>query len=553
MKEMERAVARERAGRSEWRSRAKMQEQSNRNTEIARRFHRSTSYVAIRDAAGDEQFVMGEPPGEEIIWEKDWSIEPLPYKIYETLDPIPLPREFPVPAMAALDAIGRSGDEPTGDRGPDLADLARIALLSNGLLKRGSHRPGGRIIEYRAAGSTGARYHLELYFVCGDLPDLPAGIYHYAAHDHTFRQLRSGDYRAELVAATGQEPATAAAPVVLAMTSTFWRNAWRYKGRAYRHACWDAGTTMANVLAVAASAELPTRLVFGFADETVNDLLGIDGLREATLALCTIGRTGQQGPPAPAVTAIDAPTKPISAYQIDFPIIGEMHAGSFLASGKESSTWRAEPLVRSQPEPQGDLIQLRPFADTDLPQTPIDDVIRSRRSTRHYDTDVAIGFEVFSTLIDRSMRPVSMDCLATDALPLFDQYLIVNGVEGLAPGVYRTHPLLQTIELVKAGEFREQAQRLAVQQAYAGDAHVNSYYLANLDEVLGHYGNRGYRVAQLSSALSANRFHLGTHALGLGAVGSTSFDDEVTEFFTPGEAGSAYLFVTVFGKRRRSQ
>jgi SagB-type dehydrogenase family enzyme len=530
-----------------------MQEQPNRNTEIARRFHRATSYVAVRDAAGEEQFVMGEPPGEEIIWEKDWSIEPLPYKIYETLEPIALPHEFATPAMPALEAIARSGDEPSGDRVPNLADLARIALLSNGLLKRGSHRPGGRIIEYRAAGSTGARYHLELYFICGDLPDLPAGIYHYAAHDHTFRRLRSGDYRAELIAATGQEPATAAAPVVMAMTSTFWRNAWRYKGRAYRHACWDAGTTMANVLAVSASAELPTRLVFGFADEAVNQLLGVDGTREATLALCTIGRTPQPAQPAPAVTPLDAPTKPISAYQIDFPIIGEMHAGSSLASGQESAAWRADPLKRSQPEPQGDLIPLRPVAATDQPQTPIDDVIRARRSTRHYDTDVAIGFEAFSTLIDRSMRPVAMDCLAPDALPLYDQYLIVNGVEGLTPGVYRAHPLLRAIELVKTGEFREQAQRLAVEQEYAADAHVNSYYLADLDEVLGHYGNRGYRVAQITSALSANRFHLGTHALGLGAVGSTSLDEEVVNFFTPSVAGSEYLFVTVFGKRRRSQ
>jgi hypothetical protein len=94
---------------------------------------------------------------------------------------------------------------------------------------------------------------------------------------------------------------------------------------------------------------------------------------------------------------------------------------------------------------------------------------------------------------------------------------------------------------------------LAVEQSYAGDAHVNSYYLADLDLILEHYGNRGYRVAQLTAALAANRLHLGTHALGLGAVGSTSLDDEVVEFFTPGEAGSAYLFVTVFGKRRRSQ
>ena len=31
--------------------------------------------------------------------------------------------------------------------------------------------------------------------MCGDLPDLEAGVYHYAAQDHALRQLRRGDLR----------------------------------------------------------------------------------------------------------------------------------------------------------------------------------------------------------------------------------------------------------------------------------------------------------------------------------------------------------------------
>jgi hypothetical protein len=79
---------------------------------------------------------------------------------------------------------------------------------------------------------------------------------------------------------------------------------------------------------------------------------------------------------------------------------------------------------------------------------------------------------------------------------------------------------------------------------------VNLYYLAHLPSILGRYGNRGYRLAQLEGALHAGKLHLGTHALGLGAVGSTAYDDEVIEFFSPHAAGKDYGFVTVFGKRR---
>ena len=50
--------------------------------------------------------------------------------------------------------------------------------------------------------------------------------------------------------------------------------------------------------------------------------------------------------------------------------------------------------------------------------------------------------------------------------------------------------------------------------------------------------------------MHAGKLHLGTHALGLGAVGSTAYDDEVIEFFSPHAAGKDYGFVTVFGKRR---
>jgi nitroreductase len=248
---------------------------------------------------------------------------------------------------------------------------------------------------------------------------------------------------------------------------------------------------------------------------------------------------------------LELPTKAISAYQIDFPLIGDVHLASRLETGADAAEWRANPLHRRDPEPVGELIPLKPLPDSELPQTSLDDIIRKRRSTRHYDTEVEIGFDLFSTLITRSIRGTSTDCLAADALPLYDQYLIVNGVEGLTPGVYKVHPLRNAIELVKAGTFREQAQRLAVQQAYAGDAHVNTYYLTDLDELLEHYGNRGYRVAQLTSALAANRLHIGTHALGLGAVGSTSFDSEVVEFLAPDSPGAAYLFITVFGKRKK--
>src|SRR5690606_40470122 len=64
-------------------------------------------------------------------------------------------------------------------------------------------------------------------------------VYHYAADTHRFGRVRSGDYRGAVVEASGGEPSVAEAPALLVATSTFWRNAWRYKERAYRHTWWD--------------------------------------------------------------------------------------------------------------------------------------------------------------------------------------------------------------------------------------------------------------------------------------------------------------------------
>jgi SagB-type dehydrogenase family enzyme len=534
---------------------------SNDDTQAARRFHDATKYLEVPEDVHPQRFAMGTLPNvENAIWQEDWSIEPYPYKVYEDLPGIDIgfalpsmemPRDLPEGAMPSLDAIAAYGDEPQGERVPDRDALARIATLSNGFLKEGAHRPDGTRIEYRTSGGTGARYHLEEYFITGEIEGLAAGIYHYSAQDQTFRQLRAGDYRAVLVEATGAEPSIAAAPVIMAMTSTFWRNAWRYKGRAYRHAFWDAATTTTNALAVAASLDLTTAVVFGFVDDAVNALLGIDGEREATLTLTAIGRGGPTPAPVAEVAPIDHRVRPVSAREVTFPIIGETHRASSLARGHEVAAWRAHPLLREEPEITGPLVPLRPAAVASPAPMPIEDLIRRRRSTRHFDTGVALDFGSFSTLVDVSTRGFATDALPKGALPLHEQYLIVHAVEGLEPGVYKVHPRRRAIELVTAGLFREQSTRLAAMQEYAGAAHVNSYGLADLDAVLGAYGNRGYRVAQFEAALYGSRLHLATHAVGLGAVGSTSFDDEVVEFLTPGRPEMAYCFVFVFGKRRK--
>ena len=137
----------------------------------------------------------------------DWENQPLPFKVYRDLEPTPLARDFPARDLPALSAIGLGAEAPApgaAERIPDLATLSRILYLSAGITKRRPH-PGGATY-FRAYPNTGALYHVDLYLVVGDLPDLAAGVYHFAPHDFALRRLREGDWRETLLAASGRTP-----------------------------------------------------------------------------------------------------------------------------------------------------------------------------------------------------------------------------------------------------------------------------------------------------------------------------------------------------------
>jgi SagB-type dehydrogenase family enzyme len=516
----------------------------------ARRFHDRTKYIPPATAE-DVSILMGVPPDlGPALGEQDPAIEPLPYKIYTDLAPIPLPQEFPERDLPALAALAATGEVDVPRAVPDLTTIARLCLRANGVLKRW-RSAAGKEIEFRSAGCTGARYHLELYLVCGELPGLAAGVYHYAAHDHSLRLLRAGDYRAAVVSASGEEPAIAAAPVIAIWSSTFWRNAWRYQARAYRHVYWDTGTALANLLAVAAEEGLPARVVLGFSDAEINALLDVDGEREAAVSLVALGRWDEDAPPAPSIAPLGFATEPLSEREIDFPDIREMHAASSLATGAEARAWRAGAFRPEEVAPRGPLNPLQPIAEEDLPPAPIDEVIARRRSNRHYEEEQPLSFTALSTVLAHALAETAMDCLIPGAPALSTPYLIVNNVEGLAPGAYAVHREAMALELLRPDDSRTAGSRLACGQEYADRVQVNFYALTDLEPVLAHFGDRGYRLAQLEAALFGAKLQLAAHALRLGAVGSTSYDDDVTDYFSPHAAGKSFMFVAVFGNKRR--
>jgi SagB-type dehydrogenase family enzyme len=436
----------------------------------------------------------------------DWPNQPLPFKIYTSLEPIPLSLTFDV------------SSSPTGTI--DLASVSRLLYFSNGVTRvlRG--------MAFRAAACTGALFHIELYLVCGGLDDLPAGVYHYGAHDNGLRLLRCGDFRQHLVDATGAEPSVADAPVSVVLTSTWWRNAWKYEARAYRHAFWDGGTVLANLLSVASGQGIAAQVVVGFADGAVNQLLDVDPAQEAAIALVAIGSSAPLPASAPAVSPLNLPTRRLSAHQVDYPSIVGAHVASSLVDGAAAARWRASFPLLTTPAPPAPK-----FSE------PVEAVILRRGSSRRF-SHAPISRTQLHTLVRDATSP-----FGTDVHVETDVYLILNAVEGLSSGAYVYHRHGEDLELLKPGDFRREAAYLDLGQPLAGDAAVNAYWLVNLDAL----DDRAYRAAQLFAAIEAGQLYLAAYAHNLGATGLTFFDDDVTRFFSPHAHGKAVLFLTAVG------
>lgn len=505
---------------------------SNRNLEAAWVYHNGTkhSYQSIRT---NPHYL-------------DWENQPLPFKIYSSLEPIPLPHNFSPSEVAALLAISAIGAHPSGERILDLETLARILHFSAGIIRRRTY-PGGEIF-FRAAACTGALYHIDLYLVCGDLPGLRAGVYHFGPHDFVLRQLRAGDYRETLVHASGEEPAVASAPAVIICTGTYWRNAWKYQARTYRHCYWDTGTILANLLAVATAHEVPAQVVGGFVDAEVNRLLDLDTEREVTLTLVALGRAPGMPPgPSPEVEPLALQTVPLSKTEVDYPAVRAMHAASSLTGEDEVKAWRGLPSQVVQPQPSGRLFPLRPQGDAEIPRDSIDQVILRRGSTRVFARR-PITFVQLSNLLYRATRGIHADFLAPEGLQLNDLYLIIHAVDEMPAGAYVWRKDQEALELLKEGSFRREAGYLGLGQELSADASVNIFSLADLKPILERFGNRGYRAAQLEASIIGGKLYLAAYAQGLGATGLTFFDDDVTAFFLPHAGGKSVMFLVALGK-----
>ena len=120
-----------------------------------------------------------------------------------------------------------------------------------------------------------------------------------------------------------------------------WRTGWRYAERGFRHIYWDAGTMLAQALALAGEPRLWTR----FPDAEVARLVGADGVHELPVALVALagGEPAIRARGEAAAGAVDAAPR-------EFPLVTlAQRAGDADGLG---DPWPAAAPLAGEPPPR---------------------------------------------------------------------------------------------------------------------------------------------------------------------------------------------------------
>jgi SagB-type dehydrogenase family enzyme len=535
----------------------------------------------------------------------DFDNKPIPFKIYRELPSISLPTSFPTPEVNALSCISGIPKKGTNDdtekltrakptttttttsskqtnasyniAGVDVSSLAQILFFSAGITREIRYSYGKYYM--RAASATGALYPIELYVVCDDIsPNLAAGVYHFSPANFSLTELRKGKYKKYLATATADNQDIVNSAIAIIFTSIAWRNAWKYQARSYRHWFWDSGVIAANLLATTHAMGLPSRLIMGFVDDYISQLLSLEDQREAAIAIAAVGKgseenttiSNQQQSERGGIPYMPMPNiRPLSKRgEVNYPEIWDLNKASKLTSKQEVDEWitsvdRHQPLLTKTSQ----YFQRMPSNNTDnLIVTPRDldenakasrslkETILWRGSSRKFErTD--IPFTALKTMLYSSTRGVPLDIVKDQENSLTDIYFIANAVDGLSPGAYyynhkasATNPNNTSVDRIKEiVNSRNISGYLCLGQTLFSDASVVFFLMTDLESVLGTLGNRGYRSSQFEAGVIAGKIYLAAYALGIGASGSTFFDDAVTGFFSPHAAKKSTMIAVGVG------
>jgi SagB-type dehydrogenase family enzyme len=161
----------------------------------------------------------------------DWANMPNPFRHYEGVPVLDLPADPPPPQISALEVLESNAGSTLAGNGAEF--LSQLTFYSASISASKRVPSTGATYALRVNPSSGNLHPTEFHFCTRGLIGWPNGLYHYRPSSHMAEQRGIGDFAAKLV--------NNSSPLIFVLTSIAWREAWKYRDRAYRYCLHDIG------------------------------------------------------------------------------------------------------------------------------------------------------------------------------------------------------------------------------------------------------------------------------------------------------------------------
>jgi SagB-type dehydrogenase family enzyme len=455
----------------------------------------------------------------------DWANMPDPFRNYEGVPVLDLPADPPSPETPALEVLHGASGSSAARGGP--AFLSQLLYYSAAISATKRVPSTGGRYALRVNPSSGNLHPTEFHFLTRGLTDWPDGLYHYRSSEHTAEQRMLGWID---LASTARSAA-----VVFILSSIAWREAWKYRDRAYRYCLHDIGHAWQALALAARAAGCDSFAIGHFPDDELARACRLHEDEWPMLIIELRGGTIPVSEPKPAEDTIWYGGHPnrLSKEVVPYPRIEGIHAATKLTASRA--------IAAAEPPPSGSgHVKLPPPASS---TRAFGEVARMRRSALDFQGGKqGISLAQLSSLLAVRAQPGCADFAGANFIQL---YLYAHRIDGLEPGVYRFWPEPAELEQVKSGDQRIAAAGLSLGQDLAGNACVAFSMIGDIERATCAHGDRGYRYVHFEAGAIGHRLYLAAEALGLGATGIGAFYDEQVHRYlnlTPAHGQVVYHF-----------
>ena len=272
----------------------------------------------------------------------DWATQPDPFRVYEGSEKLELPREFYEHDFNVFEILRFDSIDQTCQTAPQATALppqvvpADLKLISSILYYSMALSAWKQVVgtnnkwSLRVNPSSGNLHPTETHILVSNVAGISDGAYHYSVKDHTLEQRCAGKVTERIWHALelkdSEQP-----QIVIALTSIFWREAWKYRDRAFRYCQLDLGHAAAAISLASTAYGYRIKIVSEFADNLIAEALDLtDSDEKPMLLLCLYPDQQLKSDPKSEL-------QPNSKLQIDSNSQSQPNSASQSNSGSQSN------------------------------------------------------------------------------------------------------------------------------------------------------------------------------------------------------------------------